>query len=183
MNRLLRAAWPLVMILSACAHVPPPPEKPVEEGAQGMSLSGRVSVHQEEKEFSAQFQWVSRGGEDEILLADPLGQGVARIVRNRLITTLQLPNGRKEAAPDADALTEKILGFRLPLAGMSYWVKARPNPGSPQQVIHSEDGQVERILQDGWKIDYLSYVEGRPRKMLITRPNLEIRLVVDHWGP
>jgi outer membrane lipoprotein LolB len=107
---------------------------------------------------------------------------VARIVRKPGATMLQLPDGRTETAPDADALTEKLLGFRLPLAGMSYWITARPDPARPQQLIQNEQGEVERILQDGWKIDYLSHAGGRPKKLLITRQSLEIRLIIDHWG-
>jgi outer membrane lipoprotein LolB len=147
-----------------------------------MSLSGRVSVHQEEESFSGQFQWVSSDGVDDILLSDPLGQGVAKILRNERQTMLQLPDGRKETAPDADALTEKLLGFRLPLGGMSYWINARPDPSSPNELVLNEQGQVVRIKQDGWKIDYLSYKEDRPKKLLITRQALEIKLIVDHWG-
>jgi outer membrane lipoprotein LolB len=147
-----------------------------------MSLSGRVSVHQEDQNFSGQFQWVSSDGEDDILLSDPLGQGVAKITRNAQQTVLQLPDGRKESAPDADALTQKLLGFRLPVGGMGYWINARPAPASPNELVYDEHGQVARIQQNGWKIDYLSYAGERPRKLLITRQALEIKLIVDHWG-
>jgi outer membrane lipoprotein LolB len=170
-----------VWLLSACAHVPPPLEKPELKNA--ISLSGRVSVHQEKENFSGQFQWVSSNGRDDILLSDPLGQGVARIIRDEQEATLQLPDGRKQSAPDADALTEKLLGFRLPVAGMSYWISARPDPSQPSQLIRNESGQVTRINQDGWKIDYLSYADERPKKLLITRETLEIKLIVDHWEP
>ena len=91
-------------------------------------------MQQAEENFSGLFQWVSRDGVDDILLSDPLGQGVAKIVRTARETTLQLPDGRKQSAPDADALTEKLLGFRLPVGGMSYWIMARPDPGSPPPV-------------------------------------------------
>ncbi|HYP69067.1 MAG TPA: lipoprotein insertase outer membrane protein LolB [Thiobacillaceae bacterium] len=155
---------------------------PTAHNGEALSLSGRVAVHQEEKDFSGLFQWVSRDGVDDILLSDPLGQGVAKIVRTGRETTLQLPDGRTRSAPDADALTEKLLGFSLPLGGMSYWITARPDPGRPHQLTRDGKGRVERIAQDGWKIDYLSYADGRPRKLFITRPDLEIKLVVDHWG-
>ena len=141
-----------------------------------------MAVHQVEEDFSGLFQWVSRDGVDDILLSDPLGQGVAKIVRTAHETLLELPNGRKETAPDADALTEKLLGFRLPLGGMSYWIMAHPDPARPNQLTRDDQGRVERIVQDGWKIDYLSYAEGKPRKLFITRQALEIKLIVDHWG-
>jgi len=172
----------MVLLLSACAHAPLPPEASATRAGQSLSLSGRVSVHQQEKNFSGQFQWVASNGVDDILLSDPLGQGVAKIMRTAQETMLQLPDGRRETAPDADALTEKLLGFRLPLGGMSYWISARPAPSTPNQLAYDKDGQVERIQQDGWKIEYLSYAEERPKKLLISRPDLEIKLIVDHWG-
>jgi outer membrane lipoprotein LolB len=179
--RVSRAAGLLLCVLGACAHVPPPLEKP--EAKNAISLSGRVSVHQEEKNFSGQFQWVSSNGRDEILLTDPLGQGVARVVRDEKEATLQLPDGRQQTAPDADTLTEKVLGFRLPLAGMGYWITARADPLKPSQLARNDSGQVTSISQEGWKIDYLSYADDRPKKLLITRETLEIKLIVDHWEP
>jgi outer membrane lipoprotein LolB len=180
--RRLAPLWPIVLVLASCAHAPPPPEGPAAHHGASISLSGRVAVRQEKENFSGLFQWVSRDGVDDILLSDPLGQGVAKIVRTARETMLQLPDGRKQTAPDADALTEKLLGFRLPLGGMSFWITARPDPARPHQSTRDEQGRVERIVQDGWKIDYLSYAEGKPRKLSITRQALEIKLVVDHWG-
>jgi outer membrane lipoprotein LolB len=180
--RRFAALGPIALVLASCAHAPPPPEVPAAQRGETISLSGRVAVQQEKENFSGLFQWVSRDGVDDVLLSDPLGQGVAKIVRSARETMLQLPDGRTQSAPDADALTERLLGFRLPLGGMSYWIMARPDPARPHQLTRDEKGRVERIAQDGWKIDYLSYVEGRPRKLFISRPDLEIKLVVDHWG-
>ncbi len=180
--RRLWPLWTIVLVLASCAQAPKPPDIPAGRYGETVSLSGRVAVRQEDKSFSGQFQWVSRDGVDEILLSDPLGQGVAKIVRNAHETMLQLPDGRKETAPDADALTEKLLGFPLPLGGMGYWILARPDPARPHQLTNDDQGQVERIVQDGWKIDYRSYAEGKPRKLSIARPDLEIKLIVDHWG-
>ncbi|MGA7951132.1 MAG: lipoprotein insertase outer membrane protein LolB [Thiobacillaceae bacterium] len=180
--RRLAPLWLIALVLASCAHAPPPPELPAGRDGATVSLSGRVAVQQAEENFSGLFQWVSRDGVDDILLSDPLGQGVAKIVRTARETTLQLPDGRKRSAPDADALTEKLLGFRLPVGGMSYWIMARPDPDHPHQLTRDEQGRVERIIQDGWKIDYRSYAGGKPRKLFITRPALEIKLIVDHWG-
>ena len=180
--RRLAPLWPIALVLASCAHAPAPPEQPAAGHGEAISLSGRVAVQQEKENFSGLFQWVSRDGVDDIQLSDPLGQGVAKIVRSARETSLQLPNGRTQTAPDADALTEKLLGFRLPLAGMSYWMTARPDPARPHELTRDGQGRVERIVQDGWKIDYLSYVEGKPRKLYIMRPDLQIKLVVDHWG-
>jgi outer membrane lipoprotein LolB len=180
--RRLAPLWPIVLFLASCAQAPPPPEVPVARHGETVSLSGRVAVQQDKDNFSGLFQWVQRDGVDDILLSDPLGQGVAKIVRTARETMLQLPDGRTQTAPDADALTEKLLGFRLPLGGMSYWIMARPDPARPHQMTRDEQGRVERIVQDDWKIDYLSYAEGKPRKIRITRPDLEITLVVDHRG-
>jgi outer membrane lipoprotein LolB len=170
----------IVLLLAACAHAPPPPRTP--SGKEALSLSGRVSVQHDEHGFSGQFQWVSKEDGERILLSDPLGQGVARIFSDPLETRIELKDGRIETAPDAELLTKKLLGFVLPLGGMKYWLAARPSPSTPHEVTLSADGHVERIEQDGWTINYRDYDSGRPNKMRFTRPDLDIKLIVDHWG-
>ena len=47
----------------------------------------------------------------------------------------------------------------------------------------SAAGRLARLKQDGWTIDYLQYAtDSRPRKLTVSREELEIRLVADSWG-
>ena len=121
---------------------------------------------------------------DELLLLTPLGQGVARILSRP--GEARLTAGESQhAAPDAETLTEQLLGWRLPLSGLAWWALGSNAPGSASRVELDAGGRIARLTQDGWDIEYLRYVavEGRelPGSLEARRPGLEIRLSVDQW--
>lgn len=175
MRRLAAAA-----LLAGCASLPPVP--PVAAPAGAWTLQGRIGVQSGEENLSGQLYWRHRPDRDELLMLSPLGQGVARIVRDADGVALELPNQPVRRAPDAEALTRETLGYALPVAGLVWWVQAQPEPGSPFQIRHDADGRVAQLRQSGWAIDYLQYAEdGRPRRLLVAREGLQIRLVADRW--
>ncbi len=168
------------LALYGCASVPPA-GPPAIEILQVFTLQGRVSVQYGEESLSGQLDWRADAASDEVLLSSPLGQGMASISRNEAGVTLTRPGEPAVVAENVEMLTQSELGFRLPLAGLRYWIQARPDPARASKVRRSADGSVEQIAQDGWRIDYLQFHENRPRKMQVAREGLEIRLVIDEW--
>lgn len=174
----------LALALGGCAA---PPVAPVDVRAvvsENWVLQGRIGIRTDEQNLSGQIRWQHHIERDELLLTSPLGQGVARIVRDVAGVTLEVPNRETRHAPDAESLTREVLGYGLPVSGLAWWVQARPAPGSPFEVVRDASGRVDQIRQDGWVIDYLQYAEDapqRPRKLAVARDGLEIRLVADTW--
>lgn len=148
---------------------------------QAFTLQGRVSVQYGEQSLSGQMNWRADPAGDEVLLSSPLGQGLASISRSEAGVTLIRPGEPTVTAENVELLTQTALGFRLPLAGLRFWIQARPDPTRESEVRRNANGGVEQIAQDGWKIDYLQFNENRPRKIHVTREGLQIRLVVDEW--
>ncbi len=118
-------------------------------------------------------------------MSSPLGQGVARIERNANGVILDVPNQASRHSPDAESLTHEVLGYGLPVSGLAWWVQAQPAPGRIFEIMaRDEAGRIAQLKQDGWVIDYLQYsaeMPVRPRKLVVTRDGLEIRLVADDW--
>ena len=174
-QRLLYAACALA--LSACAGAPTPARE--TQAPVSFELSGRLAVRHAEEHFSGHIRWRHTSTEDDILLSTPLGQGVARLGRDAQGVTLLTSDRKRYAAADPEALTEKVLGWRLPLAGLSHWVTGRPAPSSPAVV------SADRLTQQGWQIDFSDRREiGRfrlPARITLERGELHIRLVVDRW--
>jgi outer membrane lipoprotein LolB len=104
-----------VLVLSACAEM----QFRRPEAAFEFELSGRIAVRFREESSSGNFAWRHGAADDEVLITSPLGQGIARIVRAGDAVTLTDAEGREHQASDAEALTEQVLGFRLPLAGLA----------------------------------------------------------------
>jgi outer membrane lipoprotein LolB len=164
------------MLLSACAQL----ETSAPQD-QIFELKGRIAARQGSEAFTGNIAWRHAGSADELLITSPLGQGVARIVRQEGSVLLTTAEPREYRAPDAEALTEQALGFRLPLAGLADWVRARPAPDAPATVERSADGRLVSLEQSGWKIDYLEYSGGRPSRMRLAYPGIELRLAISEW--
>lgn len=181
------------LALAGCAAAPPRNlvDLPAGTTAPGLpshfELFGRISVREAERGFSGGVRWQHSPERDELLFTTPLGQGVAEIVSGPGEARLTTANAR-HVAPDAESLTERLLGWRLPLAGLAWWALGSNAPGSPAKAEFDADGRMARLYQDGWEISYLGYVAGSsgralPRTLEATRESLEIRLSVDDWAP
>ena len=169
-------AFALAALLGACASLPgsglPIPG--------GFELSGRVAVRHGKDAASGKILWRHSDDADEMLITSPLGQGIARINRERDRFRLVTGDNKEYRADNAEDLTEQALGWRLPLAGLSDWVQARASPGRPAEMRGEPDSGLE-LRQDGWHVAYEEFREGKPFRMRLTREDLEIRLIVDQW--
>ena len=163
----------MAALLGACAALS---EAPVAPG--GFELSGRVAVRYDSEALSGRIFWRHSDDQEELLITSPLGQGLARVTRVRGGFLLVASDGKKYRAADAESLTEQVLGWRLPLAGLADWVQGRPSPGRPSDTL----GDTGRELQqDGWLVAYEEFRGGHPLRLRLTREGLEIRLIVDQW--
>lgn len=181
MGRLL-ALFLLLALAAGCATPPAAPVAAVAPWSANWTLQGRIGIQTGEQSLSGNIRWRHRADMDEVLMTTPLGQGVARIVRDAAGVLLEVPNQPPRRAPDAESLTREALGYELPVAGLVWWVQGRPDPGSASEASHAPAGRLTRLRQDGWVIDYLQYAaDARPRKLVVARDGLEIRLVADSW--
>jgi outer membrane lipoprotein LolB len=173
----------LLALTAGCATMPPPlPADAVPPLSANWTLQGRIGVQAGEQSLSGQIHWRHSVETDELLLTSPLGQGVARIVRDADGVALEVPNQPTRRAPDAESLTREALGYTLPVTGLAWWVQARPDPDSAFEVTRDAAGRLAQLKQHGWVIDYLQYAaDGRPRRLAVAREGLLIRLVADSW--
>jgi outer membrane lipoprotein LolB len=164
------------LLAAACAHVELKPPATVE-----FELLGRIGARYAKDAFTGNLQWRHAASGDEMLIATPMGQGVARIVREGEAVQLTTADGRQYRAPDAESLTERTLGFRLPLEGLADWVQGRPSPGVPAREVKASDGKLQSLDQRGWHVDYLAYGDERPSLMRLNYEGVELRLAITAW--
>jgi outer membrane lipoprotein LolB len=160
-----QAVFVLVAALAAaCAQVEiKPPEGPVD-----FSLAGRLAVRSGQEAFTGNIAWRHVKSGDEILLSTPTGQGVAQIVRQGDAVVLKTSEGKEYRAADSESLTERVLGFRLPIEGLAETVQGRPSP-----VLQSR----------GWKVEYQEYdAQKRPTRLRLTNAGAEVRLAIHQWN-
>ena len=172
-----RAVLAAVALAAACAQFEPrPPAGPLE-----FQLTGRLAARYESESFTGNVSWSHSRQGDEMLISTPMGQGVARIVRDADGVVLRTAEPREYRAADAESLTQEVLGFRLPLAGLGDWVRARPADGPPFQVERSPEGRLRVLEQLGWRVEYQEYEADRPKRMRLVYPGVDLRFVVTEW--
>jgi outer membrane lipoprotein LolB len=210
-NHFIACWWGFVLVLpqfiAGCAALTPvTPEgtavstviaEPVAEMVNARSadfaLVGRASVKGGKESFSGGVQWQHSGNRDEILLLNPLGQALAQIQRTPDGVHLATSGQENYYASDVESLTEQVLGWRLPLTGLQYWVQGVNSPATTAAIDKGRDGRVVAIRQDGWEIGYSSYfpsspsqaMQGQgalPKLLMLTRNGLQIKLVIDTWN-
>ncbi|WP_242447233.1 lipoprotein insertase outer membrane protein LolB [Nitrosomonas supralitoralis] len=155
--------------------------------ANDFNILGRISIQDKNQSFSGSFRWQHMAASDEILLFTPLGQAVAEITKD--LEGVRLITSKLEAfyAPDAESLTEEILGWRLPLNGLQYWIQGTHLPLTAAEKDLDRKDQIINIRQDGWHIHYASFTSSQlnslalPRIINLFYDNLRIRLVIDNW--
>src|SRR5687767_7558402 len=114
----------LVAFLAACAQVEiKPPAGPLD-----FELAGRIAARYGKESFIGNIAWRHAKSGDELLISTPTGQGVAQIVRQGEAVLLKTAEPREYRDTDAEALTERVLGFRIPIDGLAEWVQGRPAP-------------------------------------------------------
>lgn len=155
----------MLLLLAGCSVLAPKNEAVstiVKESAEDKSclsspdfrLLGRLSVKGGKESFSGGIQWHHSEEVDEFFLLSPLGQALAQIHRIPEGVFLTTSEQEHYYADDVESLTEEVLGWRLPLAGLQYWVQGMNSPVTSSAMDLDAQGRVVVIRQDGWEIGY-----------------------------
>jgi outer membrane lipoprotein LolB len=168
---------PVLLLLGACAQLEtrvPPDLK--------FDLSGRLAVRYGNEAFSGNLAWRHAPSADELLITSSLGAGVARLVREGGAIVLTTAEPREYRGTDAEELTAEVLGFRLPVAGLTYWVRGQPADAARALAEYDEQGRLRLLEQAGWRIEYPEYQDRLPSRMRLTYPGIDLRLAISQWG-
>nr|WP_242463407.1 outer membrane lipoprotein LolB [Rhodocyclus tenuis] len=160
------------------------PERSTLAASGSFALAARFSLRVDEQNHSGRLDWQHSPTSDEWLLSSPFGQGLAEIVSTPAVACLSAGDGRRECDASLDALTQRVLGYPLPLAGLADWVRGRGAEGGRVDAL----GRPLALARDGWYVD-LAYdsdaadaADAPPGRLFISRPGgPELRLVIDAW--
>ena len=166
----------VLVLIAGCAQLQTKVPEDVE-----FDLSGRLAARYGKDGFTGNIAWRHARSADEMLITSALGAGVARIVREGDAVVLTTAEPREYKASDAEELTEQVLGFRLPLAGLADWVRGRASDRNAAKAEYGPDGRLRSLQERGWKIDYQEYAGKLPSRMRLTYPDIELRLAISEW--
>ena len=179
----------MLAALAACAVLPRVTDSlPANRAALAapFEAEGRLSARRGNDGVAGQFLWTHDGARDRIVLSSPLGQTIARLDGDAAGVRVEAANGRVETAPAWDALSADALGFPLPVAGLSAWMRGLPREGAAHTLERDASSRPALLRQDGWEIAY-AYPDdatARASRLTLRYPGveaIEVRVVVDRW--
>ena len=170
--------------LAACAVLSP--NDRTTQRAPTFDLLGRVAVSHDGRAFTSGVHWQHLEARDEIWLLTPTGQALAYIVSGASGATLTGADQTQYHASDVESLTRRALGWELPLARLTWWVRGESVPGAPvAEEVRDQHGRLARLTQDGWHITFVqpdaNDQGGLPQRLELARDGHRIRLVIDNW--
>ena len=180
MKRWLRgSATVLVLtVLAACQTAPIKPTvwQAGSRDALNFVASGRLAVKQNEKGSYANFDWDSNGRMQQLSVNTPLGNTVGELCQDGTGVVATASNDEVYQAATASELSERLMGFAIPVESLDLWAHGYYAENTPHTV--DEQG---RLLQAGWKIERQTDGEGHPRLLVLDNQQLSIRLAFNDY--
>lgn len=174
----------LALVVAGCVGAPFAPATTLPSRAdEPFGIDGRLSARRGNDAVSVAFVWNHAPPKDEFVVTTPLGAAVAEMSGDASTRRVEVraADGRTDTANDWSSLTERIVGFPLPVEGLSFWAQGSPRPGAPQSAEVDAAGRLRVLRQDGCEIGY-TYAEGSsplPSQLRITCHDVELRIVID----
>lgn len=125
--------------------------------------------------------WRHETQADEIQIASPLGQTLARLWRDERQARLET-KGETLIAADWRELAARVLGEALPLSDLARWLTGDLPNASLDELDRPRAAEVE-----GWQIEILRYDaasrDAWPALIDLRRDDFRLRLKIDQWTP
>ena len=189
----LLAASAAFLALAGCATTASTNVATVGAYRDSVDLSGRLSVNYQKdgkvESLTGNFDWTQRPGRVDVTLANPLGQTMATIAVTPQSATLTQAGRAPLSADNIDSLTQRTLGWPLPVSGLRDWLQGYAVDAQGQRFTASPANNTV-VTRDGWRLRFVEWQDAnaaqpQPRLIHADRAaagdiqDLAIRIVVD----
>jgi len=195
--RLAGGAMLAAMLLVACATRPVAPtvldatqQAQLLRAMSAFTLEGRVAVRAGEEGWQASVRWRQRDDISEVRLSGPFGAGALQLRFDGSELTLTTSRGQVLRGDEATQVLRQQLGFDPPIAELRHWLLADAGPDHPAtQIETGANGRPAALSQQEWRLQFEDYRQQQlnrsavqmPRRLIATRGDVRLRLVVDRW--
>lgn len=139
---------------------------------QSFDATGRLGVKIEEKGSYANFDWTRQNGVETIDVNTPLGNTVGQLCKDAQGVLALDANGKLYTADTASELSERLLGYDLPLEHLGVWTNGEWVRDVPYSLTADD-----KLKQLGWTISRELNDDGLTRILLLENSKLSIRMV------
>lgn len=136
--------------------------------------------------LSGALRWTQNAdGSFQLNLSGPFGAGAVAISGTENFVEVRTREGTTTTT-DPEAWLLARTGWTFPVAGLRWWALGLPAPHSAARLELNDGGQLLRLQQDGWQLEYLEYQDSNglilPRKFEATHEQTKIKVVADRWS-
>jgi len=185
-----------LLVLAACAplRVRETPAALAAQAAREAQLSDHASWTLSAHVFvsdgrqnsgSGDLQWHQSGDRYDFTLRAPTGR-TWKLSGNADQAQLEGVESQPIQGSDPGRLLREHLGWEVPLAGLSEWVRGMREPDRKAGLQFDAQGLPAVLEQDGWKIEYRDWFADRvpplPRKVYAARGSARVKLAIESWS-
>ena len=150
------------------------------------SATGRLVVSTTKESMNASVRWDQAEENYTVRLSGPFGTGAAELKGTPEEVSLRADD-KLHTAATPEELMENVFGWRLPVAGLRYWLMGLIAPGVEiSDVRFDAGGRLEYLEQSGWRIQFKRYGKtttlDMPTKVFMDSATLRARIVVQEWS-
>lgn len=149
------------------------------------SLSGKLAISNGKEGGSGKFNWHSGPDFNRMDFHGAMGRGAWRLEADGQGARLELADGTINHARSVNLLVHSQLGWEIPVDSLSWWVRGLAAPADIEQREIDGQGNLNRLVQDGWTIEFGSYRSfgdvDLPLKLTAQQADWKVKLVVRDW--
>jgi outer membrane lipoprotein LolB len=181
------AIWLLgAALLVGCAQTPDL-RLPPRDSLRDFALDGRFALRITQPDGrsesgSGRLSWTHENRMDRVLIATPLGAGLAEIDSAPGRATLRTSDERIYTADEPDRLLAEVTGYPLPISRLPGWLLGRP--GADGTLERDAQARPLRLREDDWLIEYTygdDNPDALPQQLRAAGKNIELRLRLETW--
>jgi len=173
-------------LLLGCAQTPDL-RLPARDKLQDFSLDGRFALKALKADGQAEsvggrLSWTHENAIDRVLIANPLGIGLAEIDSAPGRATLRTGDGMTYVAEEPDRLLAEVTGHPLPISRLPGWLLGRAQTDGTLEL--DALARPFRLTEGGWLIEYTysdDDPDALPRQLQVRGNNIELRLRIETW--
>lgn len=150
------------------------------------AFNGRIGVAAGDDGFSGSLRWTQDGDRFQATVSGPLGIGTVRLEGDGRRVELTDKDGNRTVLDDAERDLYRRYGWTIPVQSLRYWALGIPDPALPAETELGGDGQLERMVQGGWRVDITRYGEGggqpMPTRLKAASDQTSVKLAIHTWS-
>ncbi len=150
------------------------------------NITGAAVIRTPQESLSVSLIWQQfKQKEYVISLMGPLNSGAILLTGDNQHITLKTSDGRISNAVNAEALMQQELQWSLPISPLFYWIRGLSAPHSHANIIFDAYNHIQKLEQDGWKVDYIKYTNVNgvdlPSKIFMDNATTHVRIIITRW--